>query len=40
MNGHEIDYPLTSPSYLFVGRKPIAVLFGEERIEVKTWRDV
>ena len=40
MNEHEIDYPLTSPSYLFVGRKPIAVLFGEERIKVKTWRDV
>ena len=40
MNGHEITYPLTSPTYLFVGRKPVAVLFGDERVEVKTWRQV
>jgi hypothetical protein len=33
-------YSLTSSSYLFVGRKVAAVLFGEERVEVKTWRGV
>ena len=27
------------PHY-FVGTKPTAVLFGEERIDVKTWREV
>ena len=40
MNGYERTYPLTSPTYLFVGQKPAAVLFGEERVEVKTWRQV
>ena len=40
MNGYERIYPLTSPTYLFVGTKPAAVLFGDERIEVKTWRQV
>jgi hypothetical protein len=29
----------TPPSY-FVDTKPTAVLFGEERVEVKTWREV
>jgi len=40
MNGHERIYPLTSPTYLFVGTKPATVLFGNERVEVKTWRQV
>ena len=40
MNGYERAYPLTSPTYLFVGTKPAAVLFGDERVEVKTWRQV
>ena len=31
---------MTSPTYLFVGTKPAAVLFGDERVEVKTWRQV
>ena len=40
MSGYEITYPLTTPSYTFVGKKPAAVLFGDERVEVKTWRQV
>ena len=40
MSGYEITYPLTVPTYTFVGKKPVAVLFGDERIEVKTWRQV
>ena len=33
-------FPLTAPPYLFRGRKPAAVLFGEERVDVKSWREV
>jgi hypothetical protein len=33
-------YPLGYPPYIFVGKKPVAVLFGEERVEVKSWRQV
>ena len=40
MSGNERPYPLTSPTYLFVGRKPAAVIFGDECVEVKTWRQV
>ena len=40
MTTYEHTYPLTAPPYLFVGRKPAAVLFGDERAEVKTWRQV
>lgn len=40
MNEREIILPLVSPSYLFVRKKPSYVLFGEERIEVKSWRQV
>ena len=42
MNGtnYESILPLTASTYLFVGKKPVAVLFGEERIDVKTWRKV
>ncbi len=36
----ESVYPLTIAPYFFVGRKPAAVLFGDERVEVKTWRQV
>jgi hypothetical protein len=32
--------PLTTPPYCFVGKKPVAVLFGKERVEVKSWRQV
>ncbi|MDR0301744.1 MAG: hypothetical protein LBI04_05450 [Treponema sp.] len=39
-----IDYeyiiPLTAPTYLFVGEKPVTVLFEEERVNVKSWREV
>ena len=40
MSGYEITYPITIPTYTFVGKKPVAVLFGDERVEVKTWRQV
>jgi hypothetical protein len=36
----ELKLPLTAETYHFVGRKPTAVVFGEERIEVKNWRQV
>ena len=36
----ERTYPLGAATYLLVGRKPTAVLFGEERVDVKTWREV
>ena len=32
--------PLSVEPYIFIGKKPAAVLFGNERIEVKTWRSV
>ena len=36
-----IEYALKhAPAYLFIGKKPTAVLFGVERIEVKKWTDV
>jgi len=31
---------LYTPPYYFVGTKPTAVMFGKERIEVKSWREV
>jgi len=37
---HEITYPLAVKPYVFVGKKPVAMLFGEERVDVKTWRQV
>ena len=40
MNEYERIYRLISPTYMFVGTKPAAVLFGDERVEVKTWRQV
>jgi len=36
----EYTYPLTVPFYLFIGKKPAAVLFGDERVNVKSWREV
>ena len=36
----EYEYPLCAPPYLFKGSKPIAVLFGEERVELNSWRKV
>jgi hypothetical protein len=40
MNVYEISYPLTAHPSIFVGQKPVAVLFGRERVGVKTWRQV
>ena len=43
---NNIDYSnericsLYTPPHYFVGTKPTAVLFGDERVEVKTWRQV
>ena len=37
---HEVIYPLTTAPYVFVGKKPAAVLFGNGRVEVKSWREV
>jgi hypothetical protein len=33
-------YPFAADAYLFVGQKPIAVIFPDERIAVKSWRQV
>ena len=40
MSGYELTFPLTIDPNLFIGKKPIAVLFCDERVEVKTWREV
>lgn len=40
MAEYELVVPLTAPTHLFVGRKPIALLFGDERVAVKNWRNV
>lgn len=37
---YEYSYPITTKPYLFVGKKPVALLFGNERVAVKTWRNV
>ena len=34
----ETVYPLSTTPALFKGTKPTAVYFGEEKVEVKTWR--
>ena len=39
-NRRECVYPLSVAPALFKGTKPAAVLFGAERVEVKTWRTV
>ena len=36
----EWTYPFSCETYLFVGKKPAAVMFGKERIDVKSWRGV
>jgi hypothetical protein len=39
MNGIEFTLKYAPGNY-FIGKKPAAVLFGEERIEVNKWTDV
>jgi hypothetical protein len=36
----ELTYPFSIHPSVFVGKKPTAVLFGDERVEAKTWRQV
>ena len=36
----EYVYPLATGTNIFIGKKPIAVLFGEERVEANNWRKV
>ena len=36
----ELVYSLAADTNAFIGTKPSAVLFGDERVEVKTWRGV
>ena len=36
----EWTYPFSCETYLFVGKKPAAVMFGKERVDVKSWRGV
>ena len=36
----EYAYPLTVDTNIFIGKKPVAVLFGEERVEADNWRKV
>ena len=38
--GYEYVYPFTAETYLFIGKKAMAVYFGEERVAVKNWREV
>jgi hypothetical protein len=33
-------YPLAADTNIFIGKRPAAVLFGEERIEADNWRKV
>ena len=41
MSEFEYEYALKyAPAYLFIGKKPAAVLFGDERVDVKKWTDV
>ena len=40
MSNAEYTYPLTMPFYLFIGKKPSAVLLGNKRVDVKSWREV
>ena len=37
---YELIYPLAVEPYVFVGKKPVAVFFGNERVSVKSWREV
>ena len=36
----EYAYPFTADTNIFIGKKPTAVLFGEERVEADNWRKV
>ena len=36
----EYTYPFTADTHIFIGEKPAAVLFGEERVEADNWRKV
>jgi len=36
----EYAYPFTVNTNIFIGEKPVAVLFGEERTEANNWRKV
>ena len=40
MSDYELIFPITVDPNMFINRKPIAVLFGDERVEVKTWTQV
>ena len=40
MNNKELIFPIVVDPYMFIGRKPAAVLFGKERVEAKTWVQV
>ena len=47
LNGEEVAdlpteyaYPFTADTNIFIGKKPAAVLFGEERVEADNWRKV
>jgi hypothetical protein len=37
---NEFAYRLSGQTYIFIGKKVTAVLFGEERVNVKNWREV
>jgi len=37
---YETKLPLFANSSLFIGKKAVAVIFGDERVEVKTWSGV
>jgi hypothetical protein len=37
---NEFAYHLSGQTYVFIGKKATAVLFGEERVDVKNWREV
>ena len=36
----EFKLPLSCDTYHFVGKKPTAIIFSDERVEVKSWRQV
>ena len=36
----EFTYPFTADTNIFIGQKPTAVLFGDERVEADNWRKV
>lgn len=37
---YEITYPITADSGIFKGKKPISVIIGGERTDVKTWKEI